>query len=276
METIEENLKELQSMLSDENIKNIVKGFKELVEIPKTFENYQKIVNYDTKLRQVADCLINERLIINSRESKNPDNNNDIRKFSTSLIYLKLLANKITYPKRIDIIQDVMNSPCKEEILFNYALSEDEINKRYRKLALNFHPDKTNRPNTPYSLQGDHKNLGWMFHKRNADELWKITIEYRNAAKGQWDKLKILNKDDISRFSSEELEFNSVSYGLQAYKEYRAACKIVDIAKQLKEQVRLRGNIALCLYVSNRLLEAQLYALSAIKLISKFSRYYVP
>ncbi|CAG8667503.1 10923_t:CDS:1, partial [Funneliformis mosseae] len=43
---------------------------------------------------------------------------------------------------------------------------------------------------------------------------------------GQWDKLKILDKDDISGFSSEELEFNSISYGLQAYQEYRAACKL--------------------------------------------------
>ncbi|CAG8506077.1 6337_t:CDS:2 [Funneliformis mosseae] len=134
METIEENLKELQSMLSDENIKDIVKGFKELVEILKTFKNHQKIVNYDTKLRQVADY----------------------------------------------IIQDVMNSPCKEEILFNYALSEDEVNKRYRKLALNFHPDKTNRPNTPYSLQGDHKNLG--------AELFRYITEIKESLLANYEK----------------------------------------------------------------------------------------
>ncbi|CAG8622339.1 15297_t:CDS:1 [Funneliformis mosseae] len=297
MEAVEELLKNIKSStLSEKVIEDIKRSIKELSDISKTFENYQNIVNYDIKLRQVADYLINESLII-SQESENPDISNDQQLFCTSLNYLKLLVNEIAYQKRIDIIQDVLNSSCKKEILFNNARSADEVNKRYRNLSLNFHPDKTNRPNTPCSLQGEHKNLGielfryiteiknslltnyeeilsnegWTFHKKNADEFWKITIDYRNAAKGQWDKLKLLKKDEICKFSSEELERSSVNYGLLAYQEYRMACKIVDKAKQLKEQVRLRGNIALCLYVSNRLLEAQLYALSAIKLQFKNS-----
>ncbi|CAG8670970.1 13809_t:CDS:2 [Funneliformis caledonium] len=275
MEAVEVQLKEFHSILSDEVIKDIRKSFKELIELPKIFENYQNIVNYDISLRKVVDRLIDERLINK----------------------LKLLANQIAYLKRIEMIRDVLNSPNKEDILFNNALSEEEINKRYRNLVLNFHPDKTNRTNSPCSLQGEHKKLGaelfgyiieikeglltnykkilsnegWMFHKKNADQLWKITIDYRNAAKGQLDKLKTLKKDDISGLTSKDLEDNSVTYGLLAYREYRDACKIVDKAKQLKEQVRLRGCIALCLYVSKKLLEAQLYALAAIRLQLKNS-----
>ncbi|CAG8473286.1 3086_t:CDS:2 [Funneliformis caledonium] len=282
MEAVEELLKNIKSStLSEKVIEDIKRSIKELSEISKTFENYQNIVNYDIKLRQVADYLINERLII-SQESENPDISNDQQLFCTSLNYLKLLVNEIAYQKRIDIIQDVLNSSCKKEILFNNARSADEVNKRYRNLSLYFHPDKTNRPNTPCSLQAIKNSLftnyeeilsneGWTFHKKNADEFWKITIDYRNAAKGQWDKLKLLKKDEICKFSSEELEHSSVNYGLLAYQEYRMACKIVDKAKQLKDQVRLRGSIALCLYVSNRLLEAQLYALSAIRLQIKNS-----
>ncbi|CAI2168919.1 16412_t:CDS:2, partial [Funneliformis geosporum] len=294
MESVEVQLKELQSFLNDEIIKDFRKSFKELSEMSKNFENYQNIVNYDTKLRQVFDGLINEKLIKNSQELKNPDNS---QQFFSSLRILKFLAKKIAYLKRIDIIQDVLNSPHKKNILFYNALTKEEINKRYRNLVLNFHPDKTNRPESRCALLDEHKDLGaelfgciteikesllatyekiinnegWKFHKNNADDLWKIAIDYRNAAKGQWNKLKSLKKDNIGGLSSEYLELNSVNYGLQAYQEYRAACKIVDKAKQLRERVRLRGSIALCLYVSKRHLEAQLYALSAIKLQLKDS-----
>ncbi|PKB92180.1 hypothetical protein RhiirA5_508368, partial [Rhizophagus irregularis] len=60
--------------------------------------------------------------------------------------------------------------------------------------------------------------------------------------------------------------------GMLAYQEYRAACKFVDKSKQLKKQVQLRGNMALCLYISNKFVEAQLYALSAIQLQLKNSQ----
>jgi hypothetical protein len=61
--------------------------------------------------------------------------------------------------------------------------------------------------------------------------------------------------------------------GILAYQEYRAACKIADKAKQLKNQVQLRGNMAKCLLISNKFMEAQLYALSAIQLQFMNSQY---
>ena len=112
------------------------------------------------------------------------------------------------------------------------------------------------------------KNEGTLnFHEIKGTELWKITIDYRNAAKGQWDKLKLLNKEDIK---DNDLKRSSEVTGILAYQEYRAACKIADNAKLLKKQVKLRGS----LYVSNKFLEVQLYALSAILYIaiSEFTR----
>ncbi|CAG8614367.1 21286_t:CDS:1, partial [Gigaspora rosea] len=110
------------------------------------------------------------------------------------------------------------------------------------------------------------------FHEKNANELWKITIDYRNAAKEQWDKLKQLNKEDLREYSSEQLKDFSITFGKLACEEYREACKIADKAKQLKKQVKLRGNMALCLYVSEQFMEAQVYALSAIHLQFKNSQ----
>ncbi|CAG8557250.1 14643_t:CDS:2 [Funneliformis mosseae] len=216
MEVVEVQLKEFHSILSDEVIKDIRKSFKEFIKLPKIFENYQNIVNYDISLRKVVDRLIDERLINSSQESKNPYSNNDDQQFFSSLKELKLLANQIAYLKRIEMIRDVLNSPNKEDILFNNAL--------------------------PCSLQGEHKKLGAELF----GYITEIKEDYRNAAKGQWDKLKTLKKDDISGLTSKDLEYNSVTYGLLAYREYRDACKI-------------------------KLLEAQLYALAAIRLQLKNS-----
>ncbi|CAG8484635.1 4668_t:CDS:1 [Funneliformis mosseae] len=303
MEALEKLIEELQIFLNKNVVEDIRKYFKYFNEIqPATFESYQEIVNYEISFHNVANNLINEGLV-KFQESGNSKIKDDNRQYFSSLNSLKLLASKMAYSKRIDFIRDVLDSSHKDsshkkELLFsNIMFTEEEINKRYRKLALYFHPDKTGQPNTPYYLQSEHKKLGdrlfrfglnfkeslldelkntlknegWALHEKFANHLWKITIDYRNAAKGQLNNLKLLNKDDIKELTSEGLKRHSVNYGLLAYKEYRAACKIVDKAKQLKDQVRLRGNMALCLYVSNRILEAQLFALSAINLHLKNS-----
>ncbi|CAG8799929.1 17417_t:CDS:1, partial [Cetraspora pellucida] len=97
-------------------------------------------------------------------------------------------------------------------------------------------------------------------------DLWKLTIDYHNASKGEWSKLKVLKKDEINELSPEALKHNSMYMGELAYHQYRAACKVADRAKLLKKQVKLRGYMALCLYFTNKFLEAPLYALAAIHL----------
>src|SRR5581483_7091661 len=99
----------------------------------------------------------------------------------------------------------------------------------------------------------------------------KIAIDYRNAAKKQWDKLKLLKKEDI-KDEEHELERCSNSYGILAYREYQAACKVADKTKNFKKQIKLRGNMALCLHISKNSLEAQLCALSGILLLSHKSQ----
>ncbi|PKY50104.1 hypothetical protein RhiirA4_406124, partial [Rhizophagus irregularis] len=315
LEDIEKQLNNIQPILGDFVLESIRRTFEQLLtKLPVTFKEYEKIVNYATHLNKTTDALIYEGIIslevpqnaetneVEHLEHKIKaivERNKNKQEFIDSLKNLKDLALEITYSRRIAFIQHVLNSSNKKEVLYSDTLfTEEEINKRSRKLASYFHPDKTNKSNTPNSLQDKHKNLGadifkitqefrdillselrvasnnegLNFHEKKANELWKITIDFRNAAKGQWDKLKVLKKDEIKEFSSEELENFSVSNGRLAYQEYRAACKIVDKDKQLKKQVKLRGSMALCLYVTNQYLEAQLYALSAIQLQFKNSQ----
>jgi hypothetical protein len=286
---MEEQLKNIQTILDNDVIESIRQAFQQFNEIPKTFDDYHKIIICENTLRNAVDDIINEWLTQTSNNSEVKEQSDDYRQqLTSSLNCLKLLAEVATYLRKINFITDVLNSSNKKEILFgNISFTEEEIKKRFKKLALHFHPDKN-------MLKDKHKYLGpdlyriveelksglltdlektskdegcLNFHEKNANKLWQIAIDYRNAAKDQRDKLKQLKEEDIRGFSSEELERFSVENGKLAYVEYRAACKIADNAEQIQKQIKLRSYIALCLYVSNQFLEAQLYALSAIRLL---------
>ncbi|PKC61200.1 hypothetical protein RhiirA1_425104 [Rhizophagus irregularis] len=307
-EAVEKELREIKDILDDNVIEFFRNTFQQFNNLPKSFEDYKNIVEYEIILRRIADNPINESLIylensqINdtSKDQKSKINKVNKQQMISSLEELKSLASKVAYLKRLDFIYHVLNSPNKKEILFSNTLfTKEEINKRFKDIALYFHSDKTNRFNTPIWLQENHRNLGdelfnfalefkesllddlegisqnegyLTFHEKKANDLWKIAIDYRNASKGQWDKLKVLNKDDVEELSPDKLKISCMDNGMLAYQEYRAACKFVDKSKQLKKQVQLRGNMALCLYISNKFVEAQLYALSAIQLQLKNSQ----
>jgi hypothetical protein len=238
---------------------------------------------------------------------KEVDSNHDLKYEKTEEQLISLLddltdlANNAAYSKRIGFMRDILNAPNKKEILFSNVFTEERINKRYRKLASYFHPDKTSRLNIPHELREEYITLGTQLfevtlefkkslfeieesskndyftqtsrqtlHEEKANELWKIAIDYRNAHKAQWDKLKYLKKD-LREITSEELKRYSTDYGLKAYEEYRAACKLADNNKQLKSQIKLRGYMALSLYICDKFMEAQLYALTAINLVIRNS-----
>jgi hypothetical protein len=295
----------IQGIVKDEGIECIRQAFNLFNEVPKTFEEYQDIVNCESNFLKLTNTFIDEMTITElTLEKHQASDTNKVKeqtedqisinkdKLSSSLATLKLLASETAYEKRITFIRYVLESSQKKEILYSdITFTEEEINKRFRKLAKYFHPDRMNQHDNSNQLQDKHKNLGTElfeyihefrenllanlekssknegainFHETKGNELWKITIDYRNAAKGQWDKLKLLKREDIG---DDHLEHSSMINGELAYREYRAACKVADNAKLLKKQVKLRGSMALCLYVSKRYLEAQLYALSAILLL---------
>ncbi|PKY50150.1 hypothetical protein RhiirA4_446204, partial [Rhizophagus irregularis] len=295
-EAVEKELSEIKDILEDKVTEFFRNTFEKFNNVPKSFEDYKNIVAYEIILRRIADNPINESLIYledpqtkdtTGKDQKSKINKENKQQMISSLDKLKSLASKAAYSKRLAFIYHFLNSPNKKEILFsNTVFTEEEINKRFRDIALYFHSDKTSRPNTPAWLQEKHRNLGdelfnfalkfkeslledlegisqnegyLTFHEKKANDLWKIAIDYRNASKGQWDKLKVLNKDDIGELSPDKLKISCTDNGMLAYQEYRAACKFVDKSKQLKKQVQLRGNMALCLYISNKFVEAQLY-----------------
>ncbi|CAG8516320.1 13816_t:CDS:1 [Dentiscutata erythropus] len=281
VDEVEKRLKEIKGILKKNDI---IETFREifncLYETPKTFESYKTIIICETSLNQkVGNITI--------AELNNKALNADVKEeLNNSLTSLNALASDIAYDKRISFILYVLNSSNKTEIIFSgIPFTSGEINRHFKELALYFHPDKTGDFNAPTSLRDEHKNLGEelfkhivkskkrlladlenIIHEEKAYEFWKIAIDYRNAAEGKWDKLRVLNQREINKHSSEELKGFSIANGKLAFEEYREACKLVD-ESDIKKQIKLRENMALCLHITDQSLESQLYALSAIRMI---------
>ncbi|CAG8690894.1 13780_t:CDS:1, partial [Cetraspora pellucida] len=309
-----EKLNKIRSILEDElidiNVVNtLISEIKQIFEnfdrITETFEGYQEAINCEIYMHRLANSLINKKLItLKANDNNEGLKSSKIQTVSKELIdylrCLELFAHDVAYSKRIEFISFLSNSSDKIEILFkNIINTEEGIKRRARVLNSFFHPDRTKHLNSPYVLQEKHKSQGDELFKliltfkehllnklkktleledyeKYGNELWKTAIDYNNASKGKWNKLKILKKDDIKELSSELLKHNSITMGELAYHQYRAACKVADRAKLLKKQVKLRGYMALCLYFTDKFLEARLYALVAIilhlKSLSNFTQ----
>ncbi|KAF0553178.1 hypothetical protein F8M41_020562 [Gigaspora margarita] len=229
LETLDQSCQILENELADINvvdklINEIQCNFVKLNRITKTFEGYIEAINCETYMNGLVDRFINEKLIfLNANSNSNEHENlSESENINTELIdhlrCLKLIAHKTAYSKRIEFISFIFNSPNKIEILFkNVINTEEAINKCFKSLSKCLHEDRTNKQNSLFVLQEIHKSqadelfkliLGFKEHLLNklkkvleledhekcGNELWKITIDYHNASKGQWNKIKVLKK----------------------------------------------------------------------------------
>lgn len=223
-------------------------------------------------------------------------NKEDLDELVKCLEHLKLIANCIVYQTRVAFMRKVLASPQPELLLFDQVLllTRENITKRYKELSLSFHHDKTQnwlldkdkpigrdlsalinqlKDKLIQKLQYKAGQIGseFSFYQTKGDDFWKLTIDYQNASKKEWNKLKVLQKEEVEHFTPQELTDFKIYYSKLAYEEFRACCKIADQAKDIKNQISYRQNMALCLYLANQFLEAQLYALAAIQLVFNHS-----
>ncbi|CAG8673080.1 6581_t:CDS:2 [Racocetra fulgida] len=280
-ESIRKRLRE--DLLGEVAIEPIRIAFENLNEIPNTFEDYHKISDGKSNQSEIEQIMMNvsDRLVALK----------DLKEFATQF------TSQTVYPRRLDFIYNTLNSPNKKAILFsNILFTKDGVNKRFKELASCFHPDSSNVSNRLHkddqylstdlfkiileikenlldSLAKTSRSKGELdFHEKRANKHCNIANDYRSAYNNNWNKLKILNKDDVKEVPRRELKLLSVYYGKLAHEDYRAACKVADITGELKKQIKLREYMAICSYISDRFLEAQLYALSAIRLIYQHSK----
>ena len=119
------------------------------------------------------------------------------------------------------------------------------------------------------------------FYQKQGENFWAMAMDYRYAQDSKWSKLtKFLQADfaHLSKNASEKvmiLKQLRREHATHAYEAYRACCRLADEENPiyLEEQIKLRGQMALCLYTAGRYLEAQLYALGAMRLIFSQSQH---
>src|SRR5581483_5403524 len=112
-------------------IEDIRQAFEQFDKIPETFEDYQRMIDYEAHLVKVLDRFISEVFIRNDNEQLPNQSSEDLE----SLESLKKLAIGASYSKRILFIQFVLNSPNKKEILYsNISYTVEGISKRFRQL----------------------------------------------------------------------------------------------------------------------------------------------
>ena len=246
--------------------------------------NFNDYIRFKTN-DDVFNGFRNEMLLQSGEDSK---------KIPVSNIFeeLRPIAFRRLYELRIRFIEKVVTARAPEELLFGCIVkTEDNIQKRYRELSVLFHPDKALwvaeqhttimaeifviiqncRQKLLDNLEGRAATLGKQgkqeFHKENANEYWQIALDFKNAKGKKWDKLKKIKRENVFNLTDEELKaFEDINL-TSACEEYKAACRIADQHKNLTEQVKLRGFMAMCHYLLGNFLEAQLYATSALLLI---------
>jgi hypothetical protein len=167
---------------------------------------------------------------------------------------------------------------------------QDEIQKRFKKLRLHFHPDTThNRFGLAKEISEEFfiliekctqelKQNGFMGnddlieYENIANENYATAIELQNFLKNKnRTDFRYISPNDLKNHSDDDLLKMLRIYAVEAYEYYKTACKIADKLKLLDKKFQLRKNMSICLYLANKLLESQLLCISIYFLIENVS-----
>jgi len=198
--------------------------------------------------------------------------------------------------KFVDYLLEKVQENSRNPLLLDPEVckNEESVKKVYRKLFLLFHPDKffpENRdPVEDLAIndlfralrEAETLQLGVFkepqlgaeeldMYRKQAFEHWQLTLDYKDAIKRDWAKLRVLKKSDVDQYEEKQLESLRNKFSVLAYEDYRVCCKIADKAHKVPLQMEFRRSMSLCLYLSKDYLGAQLYALSAVRLAYKHS-----
>ena len=193
----------------------------------------------------------------------------------------------VIYKIRIGFMQRVFVSTEPKKLLFDELTdkTKESIINCYKKLSPYFHPDKWYddenqalannvfqiinqlKENLLKSIDRK-KSVDEMIDcQKKGDEMWLLAHDVNYAINGEWDQMQRLPKVKIENSNETELKELRKKWFKESYKNYRDACKIADEIESTKKQIELRIKMALLLNESGEYIEAQLFAIGAIKSI---------
>ncbi|MEM7382828.1 MAG: patatin-like phospholipase family protein [Bacteroidota bacterium] len=282
----EESYKYLETLI--EAARYVPKNYDDYCEIITTREAFRRFIQ--EAIMRCADAQVGDEEQGNDKNQDQDDRKRKKEVVKKSLEGLHILVCASIDQSRLVFIQNVLACPGEtKHILFTNILpTEENIHKRYRELARQFHPDKAKQFSEEHRsathdlmTRINHckdellQNLArasaarskLAFYQEQGDNFWARYMDYKHASKGEWNELKIFRQADLTHLSKDALNKSSLEHVTRAYEAYRACCRVADKDQYLRSQIQLRGSIALCLYASGSYLDAQLYALGAMKLI---------
>lgn len=264
-----------------------------LVNDVQSFQEYTILQETSSKIRLILNLSENQVNLINeniapttttSLSDSSLPNDDDISSFAI-LILLCLDLYRSSFCRFL--LKQKYEDICI--ILFsNIPLTHERINSHTKKLMLLFHPDKVQREEDKKCFQDIFRIVvkckeellnkltknGTIVdralvqrHKEEGQKLWEIARDYSRARCGKWSELVHLNGDLLRNCSDLELGEKQKMYGLYAYEQYRAAALALGSQGTAEDRSGLRRLMAIALYTTEELLQAQLYIIAAMHIL---------
>ncbi len=300
---VQASIDRIVSLLDDLKVivpNNLVQDFQVL--LARTASKSLHDLNHYLELITVRDELskvLDECLLKLSEKQCSTSNVGISEKLKDKINELHVIIKRHVYPLQVQFMQellaDISNQVPK---LFGdtSVLTEENLKKRYRELCRLFHPDKAqwirdkHKPTLlnffnlikegyealQEGLEQQYATSSkYNFYEQEALQYWSRSQDYRHALNQDWLKIQFEDVGLLRTFTQEHLKSKRVEYAELSYQRYRVCCKIADENKHFQKQVKLRSTMALCKYVmgSEHYLEAQLYAISAVRLIMDHSQH---
>lgn len=174
-----------------------------------------------------------------------------------------------------------------EDILFkDVVLTEERVTKVYKQWALLFHPDQVFIPPEHKFLFTEvfkhvvdkkekilaeigKKSINTEKYLKKGNELYDLALDCNFASKKEFKRLKVKQESDFQNMTELELKNLKIQYALLAYEQYRAAANTIKEGSDLKTQARLRYYMALALYLGEDKINAEVYAIGAIYILTE-------
>ncbi|RDD36427.1 hypothetical protein TrispH2_011569 [Trichoplax sp. H2] len=292
-------------------IESIEKPFPSLQKVLQTQKNYfdliialdelqLDLVNKLNSAKKNVNVLVHQSNA-NLSKQENPEIHwNDFSEVLMEERELRKILQKYLNQRAAEVVKLCLSKEAefRESFFHGVELTEKNISKRYHLLA-QFHPEQFPQcsKNDVFihflKILDEEEEIALLrlqqvvgsseperyidFHISKAEEYLALIIDWQNVSKGQFDRLRILKREDYhDKTLQEQLDFQKDNAQL-CYQQYRAACKIADaIAIQNQgsskfthyrhRQVEIRKHIATILRAADNLFESQMYTFGALRI----------
>ncbi|MEN0016211.1 MAG: hypothetical protein AAF706_01150, partial [Bacteroidota bacterium] len=263
-ETCEQHVSEIIDKIRELNfleepiLVDISKIFQEFGNQLVYFSDYCRIRDLELTLETLTDEILAKLDESSQEQREKGDHNVNKGEAREHVMYLRLVGQEAICQSCLRFVQIILALPDQvEHILFGDIIqTEDHIAKRYRQLSRAFHPDRAARKFKPEDRPSIDELMNLInqcktsliekiekeavqkdkltFYEKQALQYWHTSLDYKDAQKGNWDKLRVLTVEEFAYLDPYKLSELKQQHSLSAYEYYRCCCRITDENKDVK------------------------------------------